>query len=118
MKKDELLKKIELQNEKIVKVKEELEFLEIECKKKRLEIKKLNNEKNKLKIEYQEWKIENTRKIKKEKREKKEKILQEKIIQKYGTDYDHNYYSQEKEIPNDSDYYTNYIRKNIIPYND
>ena len=115
MKKDELLKKIELQNEKIEKVKEELEFLEIECKKKRLEIKKLNNEKNKLKIEYQEWKIENTRKIKKE---KKEKNLQDKIIQKYGTDYDHNYYSQEKEIPNDSDYYTNYIRKNIIPYND
>ena len=89
--------------------------MEIECKKKRLEIKKLNNEKNKLKIEYQEWKIENTRKIKKE---KKEKNLQDKIIQKYGTDYDHNYYSQEKEIPNDSDYYTNYIRKNIIPYND
>ena len=115
MKKDELLKKIELQNEKIVRVKKELEFLEIECKKKRLEIKKLNNEKNKLKIEYQECKIENTRKIKKE---KKEKNLQDKIIQKYGTDYDHNYYSQEKEIPNDSDYYTNYIRKNIIPYND
>lgn len=115
MKKDELLKKIELQNEKIVRVKKELEFLEIECKKKRLEIKKLNNEKNKLKIKYQEWKIENTRKIKKE---KKEKNLQDKIIQKYGTDYDHNYYSQEKEIANDSDYYTNYIRKNIIPYND
>ncbi len=114
MQKSEIANEIGKINLKIANANKELEELEIKYKKKKLELRKYKNESIRLQLELQELEIENYKKIQEEKRIKQS---MKKTMEKY-IDSNNEYYSQEKSFYNSEDLYKNYMRKNLLPYND
>ena len=112
---NELVEQIGKLNVKITTSNKELEKLELEYKKKRLELKKYKNERVGLQLKLQELELECNKKTISEKEIKRR---QNRIIEKYCNDSNNEYYTQEKTYSNIEDSYMNYMRKNVVPYND
>lgn len=102
-------------NLKIATSNKELEELELNFKRKKLELRKYKNERTGLQLELQELEIANWKA-----QQEKNKInrMQKKTIKKYAEDLNNEYYSQEKRSFDMENSYTDYIKKNILPYND
>lgn len=115
MQKKELIEQIGKLNVKIVTSNKELEKLELEYKKKRLELKKYKNERVGLQLKLQELELECNKKVINENEIKR---IQKKTVEKYCNDSNNEYYTQEKTYSNIEDSYMNYMRKNVVPYND
>ena len=115
MQKKELLEQIGKLNMKIASSNKELEDLELEYKKKKIEMRKYKNERIGLQLELQEIELDSNKNVISE---KKVKRIQNKIVEKYCNDYDNEYYTQEKNYSRIDDSYINYMRKNVVPYND
>lgn len=115
MQKKELIEQIGKLNVKIATSNKELEKLELEYKKKRIELKKYKNERVGLQLKLQELELECNKKTISEKEIKRR---QNRIIEKYCNDSNNEYYTQEKTYSNIEDSYMNYMRKNVVPYND
>ena len=113
MQKKELLEQIGKLNVKIATSNKELEKLELEYKKKRLELKKYKNERIGLQLKLQE--IEDNKKTISDTEIKRR---QRRTVEKYCNDPNNEYYTQEKTYSNLEDSYMNYMRKNVVPYND
>ena len=113
--KKELVEQIGKLNVKITTSNKELEKLELEYKKKRIELKKYKNERVGLQLKLQELELECNKKTISEKEIKRR---QNRIIEKYCNDSNNEYYTQEKTYSNIEDSYMNYMRKNVVPYND
>lgn len=113
--KKELIEQIGKLNVKIVTSNKELEKLELEYKKKRIELKKYKNERVGLQLKLQELELECNKKVINEKEIKR---IQKKTVEKYCNDSNNEYYTQEKTYSNIEDSYMNYMRKNVVPYND
>lgn len=111
----ELLEQIGKLNLKIATSNKELEELELNFKRKKLELRKYKNERTGLQLELQELEIANWKA-----QQEKNKInrMQKKTIKKYAEDLNNEYYSQEKRSFDMENSYTDYIKKNILPYND
>ena len=114
-KKKELLEQIGKLNMKIASSNKELEDLELEYKKKKIEMRKYKNERIGLQLELQEIELDSNKNVISE---KKVKRIQNKIVEKYCNGYDNEYYTQEKNYSRIDDSYINYMRKNVVPYND
>lgn len=116
MQKKELVEEIGKINVNITTSNKELEKLELEYKKKKLEPKKYKNEKAGLQLKLQELEFKNS---KKPMSNKEIERIQKRTVEKYCNYSDKEYYyTQEKLYPNLEDSYMNYVRKNIVPYND
>ena len=113
--KKELIEQIGKLNVKIATSNKELEKLELEYKKKRIELKKYKNERVGLQLKLQELELECNKKVINENEIKR---IQKKTEEKYYNDYNNEYYTQEKTYSNIEDSYMNYMRKNVVPYND
>ena len=114
MQRADITEKIGKLNIKIARANKELEELELKYKKKKLEIRKYKNESAGLQLELQELDLENCKEIQKQ---KKIKQIEKETMKKY-TDFNNEYYSQEKSYYNSEDPYKSYMEKNILPYND
>lgn len=115
MQKRELVEEIGKLNVKIATSNKELEKLELEYKKKRIELKRYKNERVGLQLKLQELELETN---KKKNNDKEIKRIQRRTIEKYSDDPRNEYYTQEKTYSNIEDSYMNYMRKNVVPYND
>ena len=109
MNKKELTEKLGKLNLKILAANKELEELEINVKRKKIEIKKYKNEVSSLHLELEELEIENWRE------NKKIPKIKNKVYKIVEND---DFYSQEIKYNDIDDAYTNYMKKNVIPYND
>lgn len=115
MQKKELVEQIGKLNIKIATSNKELEQLELEYKKKKIELKKYKNERIGLQLELQEIELEGNKNVISE---NKIKRIQKKTLEKYCNGSDNEYYTQEKNYTQIDDSYINYMRKNVVPYND
>lgn len=114
-KKEDIVEQIGEINLKIVAANKELDEIELKYRRKKLEIRKYKNEMAGLKLELQELDLENCKEI-----QKQNKIKQiEKARMKKYTDFNNEYYSQEKKeerFLSTEDPYINYMEKNRLPY--
>ncbi len=115
MEKKELLEQIGKLNMKIASSNKELEDLELEYKKKKIELRKYKNERLGLQLELQEIELECNKNVISE---NKMKRIQKKTLEKYCNGFNNEYYTQEKNYPLIEDSYINYMKKNVVPYND
>ena len=111
MNRKELTEKIGELNIKILAVNKELEELELNAKRKKIEIRKYKNEISGIQLELEEMEIENW-KENKHRPKIKTRIYKEKDV------IDDDFYSQEKKFNIIDDGYTNYVKRNVVPYND
>lgn len=116
MQKKELIEEIGKLNVKIAVSNKELEKLELELKKKKLQLKKYKNDRVGLQLKLQEIELETD---KKKNNDKKIKRMQSRTMEKYSDDPGNKYYTQEKIYLNTEDpYIINYMKENVVPYND
>lgn len=114
MQRADITEKIGKLNIKIAEANKELEELELKYRKKKLEIRKYKNESAGLQLELQELDLVNFKEVQKQ---KKIKQIEKETMKKY-TDFNNEYYSQEKNYYNSESSYKSYVEKNILPYND
>ena len=115
MQKKELVEQIGKLNLIIATSNKELENLELEYKKKKLEIKKYKNERVGLQLKLQEIELDNNKNVITDSEIKR---IQKRTIEKYCHDPNNEYYTQEKTSANLDEPIMNYMRKNVVPYND
>ena len=109
MERKEISKQIGALNLKISLANKELEEMEIAIKRKKIEIRKYKNDLKGLQLRIEEIEIEKWR----EKKAKTGQIKSEYIIAS-----NNDYYSQEKKFYEKDRAYIDYMKKNVLPYND
>lgn len=116
---EDVTKKVNKLNSKIITAKKDIEIMEFNLKEKRLEIQKYKNERARLQLKIKEFELENWKSIQKE---RKQKNLQREILRKYAKDPNSEdyseYYSQENNFSNKDNSFINYIERSLVPYND
>ena len=115
MQRKELVEQLGKLNLKIANATKELENLEIMYKKQKIQIRKFINERARIKLELQELEIDNS---KKNLAENKMSQIQKKMVEKYFSDPNNQYYSQEKSYLNNENLYSDYMKRNVLPYNE
>lgn len=114
MQKKELTEQIGQLNLKIVSTSKEIEELRVNAKRKKIEIMKYKHKIKEIQLKLKELELEEWKKVQEQKRIRKTPM---NISKKYD-DPNNDFYSQEKKYISNENSYIDYMKKNILPYND